>query len=207
LGPAVARRWPGAASPRRIGWPTGHVLWLGRPRCRDCILFRLARVSGRPPRVASLRAFGRRTFPAEPFLFRLLGIVSMCYANGVPVSKEHRRLYRGPFLPLARACKERCGWRCQSCGVPHMALVQRLKANRAVWVMVGLNSQPTGLLDRPIRVVLSAAHLDGDRMNNSPVNLGALCQRCHRVLDSRRVRGGGWVGRVGGFSDRGLSRR
>ncbi len=36
---------------------------------------------------------------------------------------------------------------------------------------------------RPVRVVLTVAHLDHDTTNNTTSNLAALCQRCHLRLD------------------------
>jgi hypothetical protein len=35
------------------------------------------------------------------------------------------------------------------------------------------------------RVVLTIAHLDHDTMNNNPLNLRALCQRCHLTHDAK----------------------
>jgi len=36
------------------------------------------------------------------------------------------------------------------------------------------------------KVVLTVHHIDGDRTNNSELNLIALCQRCHLRLDQER---------------------
>ena len=33
------------------------------------------------------------------------------------------------------------------------------------------------------KVVLTVHHIDGDKKNNKPLNLIALCQRCHLRLD------------------------
>jgi len=33
------------------------------------------------------------------------------------------------------------------------------------------------------KVVLTVHHIDGDKTNNKPYNLLALCQRCHNKLD------------------------
>ncbi len=37
---------------------------------------------------------------------------------------------------------------------------------------------------KPIRIVLTIAHLDHDPRNNDPENLRALCQRCHNRHDA-----------------------
>jgi len=36
---------------------------------------------------------------------------------------------------------------------------------------------------KPIKIVLTIAHLDHDTTNNDPTNLKALCQRCHNRYD------------------------
>ncbi|NJL72858.1 MAG: hypothetical protein HC888_15545 [Candidatus Competibacteraceae bacterium] len=37
---------------------------------------------------------------------------------------------------------------------------------------------------RPVKVVLTVAHLDHDPSHADPARLKALCQRCHLVLDA-----------------------
>ena len=38
---------------------------------------------------------------------------------------------------------------------------------------------------KPIRIVLTIAHLDQDITNNDHKNLMALCQRCHIIWDKK----------------------
>jgi len=62
---------------------------------------------------------------------------------------------------LSKQIRERAGWKCELCdaenGEPH-------------W--------KTGS-----KVVLTVHHIDSDKKNNNPLNLLALCQRCHLRLD------------------------
>lgn len=41
---------------------------------------------------------------------------------------------------------------------------------------------------KPIKIVLTIAHLDHDISNNDPANLKALCQRCHLNYDKEHHR-------------------
>lgn len=42
---------------------------------------------------------------------------------------------------------------------------------------------------KPIKIVLTIAHLDHDITNNDPANLKALCQKCHLNYDKDQHRG------------------
>jgi hypothetical protein len=46
------------------------------------------------------------------------------------------------------------------------------------------NGNPT----KPLKIVLTVAHLDHDVTNNDPSNLKALCQKCHLSLDLKQHR-------------------
>jgi hypothetical protein len=46
---------------------------------------------------------------------------------------------------------------------------------------------------RVTRVVLAAAHLDGDPTNNRLTNLRALCQRCHLLQDQSHHLAQRWI--------------
>jgi hypothetical protein len=71
---------------------------------------------------------------------------------------------------LARACKERAGWRCEECGIAHNA---------------GMIDPLTGEVKR---AKICAAHLDHDIWNPRP-RLRALCRSCHARYDySQRER-------------------
>jgi hypothetical protein len=65
---------------------------------------------------------------------------------------------------LARACKERAGWKCEACGIAHRAHVIRYETGEVK------------------RAILCAAHLDHDIWNPHP-RLQALCGSCHARYD------------------------
>jgi hypothetical protein len=77
---------------------------------------------------------------------------------------KHRRLYPKDWDEMARACKDKAGWRCEHCGIAH--------GTRAV-------SKRTGVV---YVVRLGAAHLDHDPWNPRP-RLAALCPACHARYD------------------------
>lgn len=77
---------------------------------------------------------------------------------------KYRSLYPSNWDALARACKERAGWRCEFCGVPQGAQVI---------------SQRTGAV---YTVYLGAAHVNHDPWNPAPL-LIALCPSCHGRYD------------------------
>lgn len=73
--------------------------------------------------------------------------------------------YTGDWKRIATRVKEAAEWRCVRCDCPHTP---------------GCNFMPgeTGM-------VLTVHHFDGDKANNAPWNLMALCQRCHLSVQSR----------------------
>lgn len=73
---------------------------------------------------------------------------------------KNRRRYPRNWPQLAKACKERAGWKCEHCGVSQFA--QRL----SVW---------TGNL---YTVYLQAAHKNHDPENPDP-ELACVCATCH----------------------------
>jgi hypothetical protein len=77
---------------------------------------------------------------------------------------RNRWLYPDNWEELAWACKERAGWRCEHCGIEHLA--------QAV-------NERTGVISI---VYLVAAHLDHDPWNPYP-RLAALCPSCHGRYD------------------------
>ena len=113
----------------------------------------------------------------------------------MPVRPEFRSLYPANWPELSRRVRfERAGGRCQGCGRPHLARLRCLPDGR--WFDQGAQPWRSGrgrparwpdlveALDlRFTRVVLAAAHLDGNPANNRLRNLRNLCQRCHMLHD------------------------
>jgi hypothetical protein len=88
------------------------------------------------------------------------------------------------------AILKRSGDCCENCGVRNHKMIRRSKINGANYIYIEDNDNQTcrgfdiGLYNKPIRVVLTIAHLDHDTNNNDHANLAALCQRCHLRYDA-----------------------
>lgn len=77
---------------------------------------------------------------------------------------RNRHRYPKNWPQLSRSCKEKAGWQCEHCTVPHGT--QRI-------------SRRSG---NPYKVALAASHLDHDPENPDP-RLAALCPSCHGRYD------------------------
>ncbi len=117
----------------------------------------------------------------------------------MPIRPEERARYPKEWPAISLRIRERAGWRCEFCEVPHAALGRWISGK---WH----DAEPkgTGLRDNPragevfpcrrgdsvvwtkvVRVVLTVAHLDHTPENCADENLRALCQRCHLVYDAK----------------------
>ena len=78
----------------------------------------------------------------------------------------------------------RAGNVCETCGAPNGRTIGRLKRDEYRWRLWA--EIPAGHKEqyRPVKVVLTVAHLDHDTTNNGDDNLRALCQRCHLKYDA-----------------------
>jgi hypothetical protein len=110
---------------------------------------------------------------------------------------------------------ERSGWKCETCGAPHMTVVARGSyGGRDAYLVVdtgevfcaetGLKMTEMKLSDfnayRVLKIILTVAHLNHDETDSRDGNLAHLCQRHHLRLDAkqharnaartRRARGG-----------------
>lgn len=86
------------------------------------------------------------------------------------------------------AILERDGHCCKFCGVPNYQWVNRFEDGSFLIGMIPnvcMLDIKTGNWKRPIKIILTVAHLDHDTTNNDPKNLAALCQRCHLRYDSK----------------------
>ena len=81
----------------------------------------------------------------------------------------------------------RAGHCCQHCEVPNYALIYRLKRGRPEWELFpeGHWGDEFAKLYKPVKVILTIAHLDRDPENweVSDERLAALCQHCHLNYD------------------------
>jgi hypothetical protein len=113
----------------------------------------------------------------------------------MPIRRELRCLYPPHWRELSRRIRfERAGGRCQACGRPHLVWLRCLPDGRwfdeATCTWRNRQGKPCRWPDlieaaglRSTRVVLAAAHLDGNPANNRLRNLRSLCQRCHVLHD------------------------
>jgi hypothetical protein len=105
--------------------------------------------------------------------------------------------YPANWREVSRAIRERAGQRCectgecgdehtgQRCNAPNGETIRRDDRQPARWSLHGgcslcLGGDPEC---RPVKVVLTVAHLDHDPSHADPARLRALCQRCHLRLD------------------------
>lgn len=131
----------------------------------------------------------------------------------MPIRPEDRSKYGPGWARLSREVREAAGQRCDCrgecgddhagntcqvgarCQAPNGATIIRHRAKPQFWLLLTTAIGETGTggtLDdsmlgewspRPIRVVLTVAHLDHDAANHDRDNLRAMCQRCHLRLD------------------------
>lgn len=108
-----------------------------------------------------------------------------------------KRDYPPDWPAISNAVRTAAGWRCEWCGAPHKAVIERLESgdfyeldwitetdgtvvttDRLTWARLRFH----GLT----RIILTTAHLDRNTRNNDLSNLAALCQRCHLRHDIRQ---------------------
>jgi hypothetical protein len=100
----------------------------------------------------------------------------------MPIKPENRHHYRGVAWKAIRAAKlEEAGNCCELCFVPNGSQVYRDDRGRA-WLYRD-SEFCRGAKREPTTVVLTIAHINQDPTDNRPVNLRALCQRCHNLID------------------------
>jgi len=78
---------------------------------------------------------------------------------------------------------------CEWCGVPNGELIYRPIKNSSEWRLWPQGMQGEALADdgfKPVKIVLTVAHIDRDKNNNRFGNLAALCQRCHLKHDHKQ---------------------
>lgn len=124
----------------------------------------------------------------------------------MPIRAERAHLYPGGSIksPEWRAIRkrigERSGWRCETCGAPHMTIVARGSyGGRDAYMIIDTGEvfdAETGLkmaamklsafgAYRVLKIVLTVAHLNHDEGDCRDANLAHLCQRHHLRLDAK----------------------
>lgn len=88
----------------------------------------------------------------------------------MPIRSENKNRYPKNWREISARIRERAGDKCEQCGVPNGATVER-----------------NGKL---VLIVLTVAHLDHTPENCADDNLRAWCQRCHNAYDAPMRRRG-----------------
>ena len=94
---------------------------------------------------------------------------------------DYRR-YHPEWKSISRQIKEQADNCCEWCGLRNGIEGFRDRDGRFEEVVGSGDAQCHDGM-RPVRIVLTVAHLDHDITNNDPANLKALCQRCHNRHD------------------------
>lgn len=99
----------------------------------------------------------------------------------------HPERYPTDWKTISLRIRAREGNRCKWCGAPNGEQVYRNKIHSEIWITkLDWKHKPPflkGQYKKPVRIVLTVAHLDHDTTNNTDDNLAALCQRCHLKHD------------------------
>lgn len=116
----------------------------------------------------------------------------------MPIRPEDRAKYPSDWKQISRRIRTRARDRCERCGAPNHTQIARGVGEHEGTYSLGdgsvydaetgkaLGTVFTGCCTegwRPVRVVLTVAHLNHDPSDCRDENLQALCQRCHLRLD------------------------
>lgn len=129
----------------------------------------------------------------------------------MPIRESEKARYPKDWPAISRRIRDRENQRCKWCGAPNGEVIVRYDGTQA-WAVVpnrldavewaelrqdiaieatwwaedgqvlGLRPKPHQI-SKPVRVVLTVAHLDHTPENCADDNLAALCQRCHNRYD------------------------
>lgn len=97
----------------------------------------------------------------------------------MPIKPENRDKYPANWKEIRADILKHAGDRCELCFLENGDLIQRESCGKPY----RCREVPPTLRRKPVRVVLTIAHINQDPTDNRPVNLRALCQRCHNLID------------------------
>jgi len=125
----------------------------------------------------------------------------------MPIRAERAHLYPGGSIKspewqaIRKRIGERSGWKCETCGAPHMTMIARgtYRSRDAYMVLdtCEVFDAETGLrmgqmrctsefgAQKVLKIVLTVAHLDHDESSEDDSNFAHLCQRHHLRLDAK----------------------
>lgn len=116
----------------------------------------------------------------------------------MPIRKSERARYPADWKQISNRIRfERAEGKCEcttecgvghldgednpaACGAPHGEWIIRSKVEPWDWALM---PRPLSAGQKPVKVVLTVAHLDHTPENCDDSNLLAMCQRCHLVYD------------------------
>lgn len=90
--------------------------------------------------------------------------------------------YPANWRKIRNRILERANGKCEWCGLENGMVGWREGEKFVPWS----SSTPRGARQKPIRIVLTIAHLDHNIGRNDDANLAALCQRCHLRHDAKQ---------------------
>lgn len=97
----------------------------------------------------------------------------------MPIKPENRGKYPADWNLVRLAILKRAGDRCELCFLENGDAIQREPCGKPFrWTEI-----PPAHRKKAVKVVLTIAHINQDPTDNRPVNLLALCQRCHNRID------------------------
>jgi len=107
----------------------------------------------------------------------------------MPIKPEHRGRYPADWEERRARVLKRAGHRCELCGAPNRDIISRNKQTPAWWIrwpLWGAVSRHRHNWRKPIKIILTVAHLDRDYKDHDEKFLLALCQRCHLKIDAHQ---------------------
>ena len=90
---------------------------------------------------------------------------------------NYKKDYPDNWRWLSRQIIKDAGNRCELCYAPNGVTVNRSRSGQYPWVLA---HQGGG---KPVKIVLTVHHIDGDKQNSTKQNLICLCQKDHLRLD------------------------
>lgn len=116
----------------------------------------------------------------------------------MPIKPENRDRYPANWSEIREQILERAGHCCEQCKAPNSTIIWRgFHTDRDTYMLedgtvlhadtgeqLG-RAKGSEYFGRPLKIVLTVAHLDHTPENCAPDNLRAWCQRCHLRYDAK----------------------